>query len=71
MEARTLAAALLQCGTLDIDYLIRLVDAYEMEFDDLLDEFDWLYSDEKPTLNSLILLVLDNVARQFLEKAVK
>jgi hypothetical protein len=38
MEARTLAAALLNCGTLDADFLIELIDKHDLCIYDLLDE---------------------------------
>lgn len=63
-----MAAALLKCGYLDIDYL---VDAYELDLDEILDEFDWLNPSVPPTANDLILLVFNNVAQTFLEKTVK
>lgn len=71
MEARTLAAALLKCGYLDIDYLVDLIDACELDLDEILDEFDWLNPSVPPTANDLILLVFNNVAQTFLEKTVK
>jgi hypothetical protein len=38
MEARTLAAALLNCGTLDADFLLDLIDTHDLCIYDLLDE---------------------------------
>lgn len=71
MEARTFAAALLKCGYLDIDYLVDLIDANNLDFDEILDEFDWLNPSVPPTANDLILLVFNNVAQTLLEKTVK
>ena len=42
MEARTLAAALLNCGTLDADFLLDLIDMHSLCIDDLIDDVaDW------------------------------
>lgn len=38
MEARTVIATILHCGVLDADHFIRLIDAYDFDLYDLLDD---------------------------------
>jgi hypothetical protein len=38
MEARQLAAALLNCGVLDADFLLELIDCHGLCIHDLLDD---------------------------------
>ena len=71
MEARTLAAALLKCGYLDIDYLVDLIDANNLDFESILEVFDWFYEHSRPTVNDLITLAFDVIAQNFLATVVK
>jgi hypothetical protein len=71
MEARTLIAALLGCGTLDADFLLRLIEGQDLCIYDLLDDVaDWRRTPQIKA-NDLIYAALDRVAHDFLDHVVK
>lgn len=71
MKARALATSLLKCGYLDTDYLLDLLDAYKLDPDELVSEVESYRGETTPTVNDLISVALDSVARSFLAHVVK
>jgi hypothetical protein len=43
MDARSIIASLLSCGTLDADFMIRLFDIYDISLPEILDEIEMTY----------------------------
>ena len=72
MEAPTsLICALLSCGYLDVAYLIKLLEAYDLDVSDLMDDLSEYFGDSRPKINDLIFVALDRVAQEFLSREVK
>jgi hypothetical protein len=70
MEAPLLASALLSCGYLDAEYLLRLIETYDLDLGDLVaDVAD--YRDGPATVNDLIGVAFERVAQTFLTHVVK
>jgi hypothetical protein len=70
MEATTLACALLSCGHLDAEYLLRLITTYDLELADLVADVAE-YRDGTSTVNDLIGAAFERVAQTFLQRVVK
>jgi hypothetical protein len=65
MYACKFISALLDCGWLDADYLMRLVDANAFDPRVLMEDICKITSD--PTIDDLIYAAFERVARQFLD----
>jgi hypothetical protein len=72
MDTHSLIASILRCGTLDANYLIRLMSANELTPDGEFPQAEsWNAPNHLPDGNSLIYAAYENVAQNFLEHVVK
>ena len=71
MEAPILISALLSCGYLDAEYLLRLTTVYGLELADLMDDTAEYLGDRRPSVNDLIGAAYERVAQDFLRHQVK
>jgi len=65
MEAIHLCTILLRCGWLDIRYLLNLMDEFDIDPFDVLEDLDG--NGGKFTVNDFIYYVLFHIAEKFLE----
>lgn len=71
MHAHCLIDSLLDCGHLDTDFLLPLIDAYDLDTSELLDDLHDFIGDARPNVNHLIYAAFEQVATQFLTREVK
>jgi hypothetical protein len=71
MEAPTLVSALLSCGYLDAEYLLRLLDEHDLDLTDLVADVAEYRGDSPATVNDLIGAAFERVAQTFLTRVVK
>jgi hypothetical protein len=66
MHAHRLIDSLLDCGHLDTDFLLSLIDAYDLDTSELLDEVSQIIGNSRPNANLVIYVSFEQVAQQFL-----
>lgn len=71
METPRLIAAILSCGYLDSEYLLRLIAAYDLDLADLVDDVSEYRGTSRATVNDLIGAAYERVAQEFLTREVK
>ena len=71
METPRLIAAILSCGYLDSEYLLRLIAAYDLDLADLVDDVSEYRGTSRATVNDLIGAAYERVAQEFLIREVK
>jgi hypothetical protein len=71
MQACTVLSALLGCGYLDSQYALSLLDTYDYDIHDVLDDVSFYRWDPTPHINDIIGATFERIAHEFLDHVVK